>query len=78
MGGGLSTPWPSRGCARSPQRAASRGWRNVIWHNLEPWTKAITDAWPAVDSFCVSLCLDSDGAPAPAQPPPKRKAKRKR
>ena len=51
---------------------------DVIWHNLEPWTKAVTDAWPAVDSFRVVLHLDSDVAPASAPPAPKRKAKRKR
>ncbi|TAK18179.1 MAG: hypothetical protein EPO40_38080 [Myxococcaceae bacterium] len=40
---------------------------DVIWYNREPWTKAITDAWAAVDTFDVSLALDRD-RPEPVAP----------
>jgi len=51
----------------------------VIWNALEPWTKAITASWPAVDTFDVALALDTD-APRPENEPPKaaRRAKRRR
>lgn len=52
---------------------------DVIWHNREPWTKLVTDAWCAVDTFDVSLDLDHD-RPPPAAPPAKatRKQRKKR
>lgn len=50
---------------------------DVIWHEREPWTKRITSAWPAVDTFNVSLAPDRGpvvaAAPrgeAPFAPPP--------
>ena len=36
---------------------------DVIWNRSEPWTARVTDAWPAVDTFSVSLCLDADYTP---------------
>lgn len=54
---------------------------DTIWYNREPWTKRITDHWPAVDSFRVVLALDRDfepPAPLPAAAPRKKKAKKKR
>lgn len=52
---------------------------DVIWNALEPWTKAITASWPAVDTFDVALALDTD-APRPETESPKaaRRAKRRR
>jgi len=49
---------------------------DVIWDRREPWTKAVTDPWPAVDSFDVALDLDHDG-PAPVAAPPKPKRKKR-
>ncbi len=40
---------------------------DVIWNASEPWTRRLTEAWPAVDTFAVSLCLDRDYTP-PAAP----------
>lgn len=51
---------------------------DVIWYEKEPWTKAITAAWPAVDSFGVSLCLDADRPPPPAEPLKKARKSRGR
>jgi hypothetical protein len=52
---------------------------DVIWYNREPWTRAVTDAWPAVDTFQVSLALDTDGIPpAPTPTSPARKRKKKK
>ncbi|MDO9020701.1 MAG: hypothetical protein Q8S73_16025 [Deltaproteobacteria bacterium] len=48
---------------------------DVIWNNREPWTKPITDAWPAVDTFDVSLELDRD-RPEPVAPAKSRRKKR--
>ena len=51
---------------------------DVIWHEREPWTKRITSTWPAVDTFNVSLALDTDYA-RPVDPPKRpRKARRAR
>jgi hypothetical protein len=52
---------------------------DVIWDAREPWTKAVTASWPAVDTFHVVLALDTD-APRPENAPPKaaRGAKRRR
>jgi hypothetical protein len=49
---------------------------DVIWYHREPWTKQVTDAWCAVDSFDVSLDLDHD-RPEPL-PPPETASPRKR
>jgi hypothetical protein len=50
---------------------------DVIWYEKEPWTKAVTQAWPAVDSFNVSLELDAD-RPSPPATALKRAAPSKR
>lgn len=49
---------------------------DVIWYSREPWTKQVTDAWCAVDSFDVALELDHD-RPEPA-PPPATTSRKKR
>lgn len=51
---------------------------DVIWYEREPWTKAVTSAWPAVDSFNVSLALDTDRAPPDAAPAARREPREKR
>lgn len=39
---------------------------DTIWYNREPWTRQITDHWPAVDSFRVALLLDQDNDAPPS------------
>lgn len=47
---------------------------DVIWYSREPWTKLVTDTWPAVDTFDVSLELDRDFVvPAPPAKPKRKK-----
>ena len=68
--------------ARVRALAAEGGERlvgDVIWYEREPWTKALTAPWPAVDTFHVTLALDADGvAPRAAAPKQSRGPKRKR
>ena len=45
---------------------------DMIWYEREPWTKSITRTWPAVDTFDVSLALDTDRTPPGAEPPHER------
>lgn len=49
---------------------------DVIWFNREPWTKRVTDTWPAVDTFDVSLELDRDFV-APTATPAKAKRRKR-
>lgn len=50
---------------------------DVIWYEREPWTKLVTSAWPAVDTFNVSLALDTDRPTAAASKPRTRGARRR-
>ena len=51
---------------------------DVIWYEREPWTKSITSAWPAVDTFDVSLALDIDRTPPSAEPAARKSTHKKR
>ena len=51
---------------------------DVIWYEREPWTKAITNSWPAVDSFDVALALDTDCERPAAAPAARKKPQKKR
>jgi len=50
---------------------------DVIWYEREPWTKSVTSAWPAVDSFDVSLALDTDRATPGAETAARKKPRKK-
>ena len=50
---------------------------DVIWHEREPWTKRITSTWPAVDTFNVSLALDTD-RPTASPPKPRPRGTKRR
>jgi sugar phosphate isomerase/epimerase len=50
---------------------------DVIWYEREPWTMAVTSAWPAVDSFDVALALDTDHTPPGGETVARKKPQKK-